>query len=266
MDSRHNTDALYVGTGEFSFCEGATTLAEALAKGYIDIGNVKVFQPVVEMQKLVHVGCYRGRKIRDVTVVTQQDISYKLTGEEWKKNNLLVLYGASEGAGHTQSAQAAANADALDFTIVNSDPSRWYDITKASAHIINLTTVTIATKTEGTDFELDKTLGKIRFITVQTTSLTPVITAPAITANDATFMPSLLPGGNLIRSGFGRLTFYDRGGVGIDHRDFLCDLTCEGADQIDGDKWAALNLVVAVNSTVPGEVFYAKKRGDIKLS
>lgn len=265
-DSKHNLNALLIGTGEFSFSENATTVAAALAGGFLDVGNVKAFTPKQAVTSVIHKGSYRGKLIRDKKIVTSQDIDYNLTCEEWKLFLLKLIFGASSGTGFTQLVQAAAPADVITFSVgTPSDKTKWYDITASGKRIMRLTAVTVSTLVEGTDFEVDYLLGKIRFLVAQTTAKTPTITAPAITSSDPGFMYSMIPGGKLVRSGIGRLTCYDQNNQQIvwDHRDFLCDLTVDTTDAVDGEKWSGITVDVSINPILPGELFIASDHFDV---
>jgi hypothetical protein len=252
----HNLEALLLGYGEFSFCPDALTTVQAVAEGYIPFGNIKAFTPKPEVSKLVHHGSYRGRKLLDLIVATQSETSYALSCEEWKRSLLELLFGASVGDGHTQVELSADDADAILFSDDNpSSANRWYDLTASGKRIIDIQSVTIAGLEEDDDFEVDRLLGKIRFLLDQTADVIPVVTAPEITSSDSNFMPSLLPGEKTSRLGIGRLTCFDRLGVVFDHREFLCELSAEVSSQVDGDKFAEMTITVSVMAALPGEIY-----------
>lgn len=254
----HNLNSLLVGTGEFSFADGATSAANALVVGYVDFGNVLAFTPQVENEKLEHFGSYRGVRRKDKTLATQVQMVYQLRLDEWKKEVLEILFGSSAGTNHTQSSASAVSGDAIDFTSITWDERKWYDLTISGARVRNLTTVTIATKTEGTDFEIDSVLGRIRFLTTQSTSLTPVITAPAIAAGGDNYMVGLKPMQNITREGYGRLVIYDQldaNKVVMDHLDFSCEVSVESAAEVDGQNWSEVTLNVEVTDDV-GNLLY----------
>ena len=48
IPAKHNLKAILVGTGEFCFCPGATSAADAKLKGFRDFGNIVAFTPETE--------------------------------------------------------------------------------------------------------------------------------------------------------------------------------------------------------------------------
>lgn len=259
----HNVNAILKCTAEFSFAENATTAAMAggVGYGYRDIGNVDKSTVKLEVEKREIKGSYRGIRKTDKHLVTQEKMSFDLDSHELNAHNLSILFGGSATTGFTQSAQTAQSADALVFSSGSpSDSSKWYDIRLSGARLRSLTTVTISTLTEGTDFEVDKKLGRIRFLTQQTASRTPVVTCPAITAADATAFTAFVPMENTSRNGIGRLTFYDENNdnrVALDYVDFKCEILAEANLEFDPESEANIKITVTVLDE-PG-IMYLRK-------
>lgn len=256
----HNLVALTNATWEFSFSENATTAAAAqgVSYGYLDFGNIVQCEVTPEIETLEHFGSYRGIRRKDKTLSSSSTIVYAVTFDELNSKVLPILYSATDGTDHTQSSQSGASADALDFSVTASDSTKWYDITVSGARIRNLTTVTIATLTEGTDFEVDTQLGRIRFLVGQSVSRTPVITAPAITSSSDEFLEGIIPLQNITRSGFGRMIAYDQdenSSLVLDHADFSCELTVNGNVTVDGQSISEVVVNVEVTDTV-GTLYY----------
>lgn len=251
----HNTTAHMLGTGEFSFCEGSgLTAATAAAKGYVDFGNVKVFAVMPESEMKEHIGAYRGTLRRDRIDKRVLKLAYRLTCDEWDLRKLLFLFYGEEATAFTQSALAADDGQALDFSSTSSVAGRWYDLFDTNGkRVRKLTAVTIATLTEGTDFEVDLVLGRIKFLTEQSASLTPVLTAEEITASDAGYMEALTPLQLGQRRGFGRIVCFDENadeGVVFDHHDFGCDVSVEGQPNVDGQEYSTFDIMVTVTDPV----------------
>lgn len=144
MTPEHNLDSHLIGTGEFCFAEDADTLAEAMIAGYRDFGNITAFSMTLDATKVEHKGSYRGKLIKDRTIVVEQGLSYILKCDEWTLENLKILFGGEEGVGFIQSAQTAAAypADAWEFTAdTPAKIDRWYDIKVLGARHQNLTTI-----------------------------------------------------------------------------------------------------------------------------
>lgn len=131
VDPSHNTTSLLLGTGEFSFCENASSVADTIAKGWLDFGNVMAFTPDIKPSKTQHVGSYRGVRKVDRQVITQIQTNYKLKLDEWNLENVRILFGASDTTGFTQGALSAASGAVLGFTAVPAVIGRWYDLMTA---------------------------------------------------------------------------------------------------------------------------------------
>jgi hypothetical protein len=253
MSEAKNLEALLLGTGEFKFAEGATAAtAGTPAKPYKSLGNVKAFSMQPENTKVEHKGSYRGIKRVDRTKVTEVKAGYVLTLDEFADLNLLMLFYGAAAAGFTQAAASSANGDAMDFSANAAVIGAWYDLKIAGARVRNLTAVTISTLTEGTDFVLDKELGRIRFLTAQSTSRTPVITAPAITISSAEYLKGITPLQSATKSGIGSLAIFDENTpkVVLEHHSFGCDLSLEGQPNIDGENYSEMQIKVQITDPV----------------
>jgi hypothetical protein len=249
----NNLTALLIGTGEFSFSLDATSKADALAKGYVPFGNIVAWTPSVEPTLVEHFGSYQGKKRKDKTVITQTKLEYQLRCDEWNRQNLEILFGATALAAHTQSSMTDQACDALPFTTSPSSKSKWYDLTVSGARVYHLTEVLVPTKVEGTDFEVDLLNGRIRFLVDQTSNLTPTVDGPAITATDAKSYLGLLPFGDTIKQGYGKLIVYDEhdaNKVVMRHLDFSCEIRVESASELSGQDWSDMTMVVSVTDEV----------------
>lgn len=250
----HNTDALLIGTGEFSFSEGATSAADANARGWLDFGNIVAFTPEAELTKESHMGSYRGVRRPDKTVVTENTVRYKLRVDEWNRKNVELLFSASSTTGHTQAIQSAANGAVLGFTANPAKLGYWYDLkTAAGARLRHITAVTFAGLTEGVDFETDLILARVMFRTAQAADLTPVITAPAIVAGDAKSFLGLRPLQDPVKQGYGKLVIYDQhdpNKVVMEHENFSCEVTVDSASEVDGTGFTDMTLDVVIGSDV----------------
>lgn len=140
----HNTDALVIGTGEFSFSEGATSVANATLRGFRDVGNVVGFQPQLDVQKLDHKGSNRGQLIKDKSITTEQGTTYIVKMDEWKVSNLLYLFAGTEGDGWTQVAYTGlTGTQPASFAFTSDDPSgvkNWHDIRDLSGERLRFLT------------------------------------------------------------------------------------------------------------------------------
>lgn len=264
MDPLHNLTALLIGTGEFTFSEGATSAADAQSRGWLDFGNIVAFTPEAALTKEEHMGSYRGVRRADKTIITENGFSWKLRCDEWNRKNLEILFSGSSATAHTQLIQTAASGQAFAFDVVAAKIGYWYDLkTAAGLRLFDITTVTIATKVEGTDFEIDEKLGRIRFLTAQAAALTPVITAPAIVAGASASFRGITPLQDPVKQGYGRLYLYDQDDTNklvLAHLDFSCEVTMDSASEIDGTSFTDMTLDVKIGSEVG--VVYLREDND----
>src|SRR6185369_8241582 len=145
MQPLHNLGALLSGTVEFSFSEGASTLAETQVKGYRDFGNITALTPQLDVEKLEHTGSYRGVTRKDKTIVIKQGMTYILKMDEFKLKNMMILLGGDQADSFTQDAftgLTGTQPDSWTFTV--NDPStamNWYDIKVDSEQLMHLDSV-----------------------------------------------------------------------------------------------------------------------------
>ena len=255
----HDLDALLLATGEFKFSPGATSVADAAAKGFRDFGNVVLIGLTPDKQTLEHKGSYRGVRRKDKTFIIEAGLKYKLQLDELSAENMKLALFGEDTTDFTQSSQTAQNGDAFNFDTVAPVLGRWYPLTISGARVREITTVTISGKTEGTDFELDKKLGLIRFLTAQSADLTPVITAPAVTAGSTASLQGITPLAETVQRGYGELALFNDNhpnALVLHHVGFACDVYFESMDDITGEEVSKLTLTVEV--TTPVGTIYVK--------
>jgi hypothetical protein len=257
----NNTKANLIATGEFYFAKDAATAAEAQAAGFVDFGNIVKVGMSVDNEKQDHEGSYQGIKRIDKSVITKCQLNYKLTIDEIGAETLqLGLYGTL-GTAFTQGSLATVDGTVLAFSGTPAVIGNWYDILDDSGiRVREITTVTIAGKTEGTDFVLDKKSGRIKFLTAQSADLTPVITAPAVTSSDTGYLRAIDPLSDTLKVGIGRVLLYDDthpNKLVYDHADFGCQITVDSFGDFDGKNYTDMVLNVLVTNPT-GEVFCAE--------
>jgi hypothetical protein len=127
-----------------------------------------------------------------------------------------------------------------------------YDVLDINgARVRDLTAVTFASKAEGVDFEVDYKLGRVRFLTSQTASVTPSITAAAIASGDANSLYGLTPLSQNVFQGIGRLVVFDenrRNQIALAHEDFGCEVEIDGGADVKTDDYSDLSLMVSVTN------------------
>lgn len=332
----HNTRSIFVGTGEFSFCRGATTREETKLLGYRDFDNVTAFKQEITNEREEHEGSYRGLKRVDEVFSIKQGLEYILKCDAFTLENVTLLLMGESGTNHTQAALAAAAADDLAFTAdVPSEDDKWYDLYVSDEHVRALGSVDIfsgtplacqaeadddtitdaahglengdkiiitavggatglavdtiyyvrdstpntfkvaltaggsavnitadgsgttylpaLTEDDGSgsgDYEVDLDLGRVRFLTDQTTTVYAYLTADEIAAGGENYMAGITPLQQATFEGYGRLvTFHQKSEKAfLDHQDFSCTVIPESIEESDGKKPVVFQLRVKVTT------------------
>jgi len=170
-NGQHNTDDYTLGRGKVYFAE---LDSNDLPEGYRDLGNATEFMISVEKEELDHFSTREGLKVVDKQVVVSQKVGLTLTLDEINFENLALFFSGT-------SAQRDNEGDAgvtgtANLTVV--DQGRWYDLYDEASgvgsstepqgnRIYDIGDVTIeatgggSAMTEGTDFTVDKDLGRI---------------------------------------------------------------------------------------------------------
>lgn len=257
VDSQlHNVRAMIVGaTGEFAFAENAPSaaLAGTADYPYIDFGNILGVDVTAKNETEKVIDCYRGVRSEISNTPTLVGMGYKVKSNEADPLKMAYALAGSKVGSFTQAVLAAVDADALAFSAQKpAIQNAWYTLSVGGAKVRNLTTVTIVGKVEGVDFVVDKELGRIRFLTAQVASLTPKVTAPAVTAGDLSRGMSIVkPADQPIRRGYGRLTFFDKDTVNkvvYDHYDFQCEIAPDSnpISSQDGKAVMEVSMMITV--------------------
>lgn len=334
------TDAIHIGTAEFSFCKGATTRAETRPpNGFRDVGNVDVYQLQIENETFQREGAYRGKKSVDASFSIKQSLGYMIRCDELTKDNLMMVAMGTDLGDNARSALTAAAGDVMAFTAgAPSESKLWYDLLISSEQVTDLTAlflggaplaftsqdtgdtitdvahglengdrvmlVTLVSTTgvsiltpyyvvgkttdtfqlsltaggaalelttngsgtyvagfvEDTDYELDAELGRVRFLTAQTSSVYSFITAAAITSADDTYQKSITPLQESSFEGYARLIVFHAAdeSVMLDHRDFSCSITPANNGESTGKAPAMFDFIVKITAD-RGRMFTAKR-------
>jgi len=180
-------------------------------------------------------------------------LEYRVQCDEFDLQKLKIALGGSDTTDFTQSALSASSGNALTFATTAAVIGRWYPLRVAGVRVREVTAVTITSKTEGTDFELDKKTGRIRFLTAQTSDLTPVITASAVTSGSTNFMQAITPLDSLVKNGYGELSIFMGGETNplkYTHTGFSCNVSLDSIDDATGTDVVKATLKVLVTDTV----------------
>lgn len=254
----HNVRSNLLGTGNFLFAQGAKTLAQAEAAGWTDYGSIQAHTLTAENTRVDVPTAYKGVRRIKRRIPTMTHLGYLLRTRESNHRNLRHAYYAEDAAPWTQPALTADNGDVLAFTMqAPAVPNIWYAVKKDGAGVRGITELTISSLTEGSDFVVDKERGLVRFTTAQSSSLTPVITAPAIDSNSPLYLRGLTPMKVPVRRGFGRLTVYDQDEdaiVAYDHLGFSCEISINNSPEVADGQLQEFELMVTVTET-PGTLY-----------
>lgn len=248
-----NLDALLRVGAEFHFASGAASVAAAAAIGFTPFGNIVDLTPNIDTQKVEHVSSNRGAPRKDREDITRSQIQFKVKTDEFNELVQKIMLGGTTGTAFTQTSKSSTNADTLAFSGTAATVGNWYDITVSGARVRNLTSVTITSLTEGTHFVVDLQTGRICFLSAQSSDRVPVVSAPAITANDATYFIGIKPGQQVKLSGIGRLYMFDQNTsnpVFAAYEDFTCELTLDTASAFNATSFADLTFSVLITDTV----------------
>lgn len=207
------TDAIHIGTGEFSFCSGATTRAGTRPpNGFRDVGNVDVYQLQIANETIQREGSYRGKKSVDASFSVKQSLSYMIRCDELTKDNLLMVAMGEDLGNNARSALTDTAADVMSFTAsAASDPRYWYDLlisgeqqTKLTSALVFAGTPIAATTADTGDTFTDAAHGlsngdRVILVTLTTTTGATLLTPYYVVGKtDDTFQLSATAGGAAI--------------------------------------------------------------------
>jgi hypothetical protein len=174
----HNTNALFLGTGEFYFAYQATTSAEAQALGYRGFGNVNVLAPKPAVDVYEHEGSYRGKRIVDRRYVTKAQLEYSLEIDEISRQNLMTALGGTPLLSPSFSVKTSAQADTLGVfsgDTVGLTKGLWYDIQFSGLTYPYITTLALLSLASPVSVTADGTTHKVTLSTHGLSAGAPVV-------------------------------------------------------------------------------------------
>lgn len=165
-----NPDDYNLGRGKVYF---ATLDSNNFPEAYRDLGNATEFNVSIDTEKLDHQSSREGLKVIDKEVVISQKMNLSLTLDEINFENLALFFSGSSGTRTNNGGTAITGSNNLTVTT----QGRWYDLYEGAAgipstdpqgsRIYDIGTVSIektgggSVMTEGTDFTVDQTMGRI---------------------------------------------------------------------------------------------------------
>jgi hypothetical protein len=246
------------GSVQLLFCEGATTLAEARAKGFQDMGvflgvEIKTEDKSIEVKK-----AKEGKVFTAYRLGGEVTIGLELTTKEladMRKARYLLL-GADKPA-FTQAALAAvATCTIGDFANVPGEAGRDYQILDAAGNPVrSITTLLIDGMVEGQDFIVQKQTGLVRFTeaaSIPAEALDCTVTAAAITTESEEYMESLEAMQVPRRKGFAQILVWDNdqgSNLVMEFEPRLVEIASTGGFKVDAENVAEAKLTVNFSST-----------------
>ncbi len=248
-----NISALIRVGSEFSFSSLATSVATARAIGFTPFGNIVDVTPNVTTTKVEHISSNRGAPRKDREDITKSTWEFKIKSDEFNLILQKLLLGGTTGTDFIQSTTTGITADTFAFNTTAAVIGNWYDITISGVRVRNITTLTIASIAEGTDFVVDLPTGRVMFLTAQANARVPTVTATAMTIAAGSGFVGIKPGQQVKLQGFGRLLVFDQdttNGTFADYCDFSCQLTLDTASAWNATSFSDLTFTCLVTDTV----------------
>ena len=258
------------GTVQWLFSEGASTLEEARANGFMDMGcflgfEIKNEGKGTDVKKSKRGKVYTTGKLgQDVTLGVE--LSTKEVADMRKA--LIALMG-SEVDPLTQAALAADTTVDLPAFDANAKAAKLnyaYQLLKDGKDVREITTlkltVGINELAEGVDYTLDKKLGMVRFInndTLPAAAVTAKATAEAIKEGDENYMLGIKSMDVPRRRGYSRILIWD-GDPGsnlvMDWEPRKTDISVSGGFKVDAENQSEVKI--ALNFTSASETTFVR--------
>ena len=207
------------GTSQFLFAEGATTLEEARAMGFLDLGCFLGFEIKSESKATDVKKANRGKTFTSSKLGSDVTIGVDLTTKEiadMRKARIILLGKDVEAL--TQAALAADTAVTLPvFTAENpAKINHAYQLLKDGNAVREITALTLTVGVdeleENVDYVLDVKLGMVRFIkdeSLPAVEVTAKATATAIAEGDENYMLGIQAMEVPRRRGYGHILVWD---------------------------------------------------------
>lgn len=215
----HHSRGELQGTVEWLFSEDATSAANAVLVGYLNMGNFLGFELKSDPKRTPKKSASRGTVFESGSTGAEVSLGVELMTKEvadMRKAKIALM--AEDASAFTQTAIAAAAGDSLAFTAdIPAKLNYDYPLTKTGVLLRHVSAAVLTFDSEvmvaGTDYILDEELGSVRFINaakLPDDTVTTVVTVPAIDSTHAKYMEGLTPMGKPVRRGISRLMIWDQ--------------------------------------------------------
>ena len=260
-----NTRGEIVGAVHLFFADACYTYAAALAAGFTDYGQFigAKIKPAAKRTGVKRTS--RGQVYTAHSTGADVTLGLELTTTEIadvRKVRHLLL--ATRGTDLAQGALANVAIDPLVFTApAPAVLNQWYLLTNTGVLVRNASAATLAVGGGGTalaagDYVFDLQLGMVRFTNaanLPVTTITPSVTAPAITSSSPGFMTGWNPMQQPVRRGYARFVVMDQdpdNNLVMDLTPRPVELQVEGDSSVDGEKQSEMKLLCLFTSIIEG--------------
>lgn len=244
------TDNSLHGTGQFRLHYTNTNdAAQALLGPAYSFGNEAKITASLETEREAVRRNLRGLNRQVGNPVTTHKIAYEIESSQLTFNALAIALFMEHTLGSDTARTAASDVTITTFDFRTSqgkthNQSRWYDLIHQTtfARYLHVTSVTLtgallvygaaadsATLLEGKDYELDKTMGAVRFLRAIDDNIITTVTYGAIAAGDGVYARTQTPLAKNKLSGIGAIQIFDDAGkLILKHEGFGCDVIPNG--------------------------------------
>lgn len=282
-DCSCNERQMIIGDAEFYFCQGAGSIADARARGWQKYCAVEELGIATETEvKSKSIAC-RGQKRKVKSINRMMGLKYKLTLAELGPRQLALVYfgDANYNFGNEQPNNIQAALVAVAGTPFNFDVTaggtqyelgRWLALRNAAGkEVTDLTALTLTggqahygvahnstALVEGVDYSVDMKTGLVAFAyAIDEDTITPTITAKAITQSSDEYLARIRVMSQATHQGMARLYVWDddaKSNLALRHLDFHAQVTVSSAPTFK-DDFATVEIEVEVLDIVPSDIY-----------
>ena len=267
-----STDNSVYGTGQFRLhYTNVSNPAQALLGPAYAFGNeAKItVNPEAEQSKIVRNN--RGVNRISGNPTKEFKVSYEIEISELTYNGLArgLFMDQTTPSDNARSAQATQAIVTLDFRTSQSKThhlDRWYDLSNSSLRFQHLNSAALTgalasygaaadstTLLEGTDYELDKVLGRVRFLKAIDDQISGSVNFSEITSSSEIYGKVQTPLAANMLSGIGVIDVWEDSELIWKHEGFACDLIPNGDIDFNSDL---STVKLRANAKVPmGNLF-----------
>lgn len=141
-----NLNSMVKLTGEFSFAEGATSVASANALGWLDFGNITAVNISPTAEWVEHSSMVRGTIVKNKKAVKSTALEFGVKCDEFRQDIVNKILMGSNTTALSQAASSSSAGTALPNPVY---AGRWYPLIKSGTHYREVSGVTLAVTSGG---------------------------------------------------------------------------------------------------------------------